>query len=413
MLAAANDELSVWRLQDLTCLQRITCEHATFHALANLPPGQIIAADATGALRVFRLADGAEMRHLTPHSGLVPSIATDLASRRFATVSYDQSVRLWDIEALERPEPAGHQQQVTALALAPGGDRLLSASKDGRVLVWEARTGALMAELGHHDHWVSGISAVSGNRAVSAGWDGAIRIWDMGLGQDATVIRTGDKHVACLACSAEGTGAVTVSTDGTVRVWDLAAGVERAVMNSPDKQVVAVAMDGDCVRWMTEAGCFCSWSIHGELSRIDIPGADRVTACDLGLPGESCVVGLASGQLLEVKATGVCEAFGQAGCGPTSIARDASGRVLLAAHGVPHVVSDNTARLWAREDRSAATAVLVGDVPWTAAEVSDDGRHMYLGDDAGAVHVVEPVVPGLTRPARTRDRRQARDRSSS
>jgi WD40 repeat protein len=395
LLAAANDELSAWRLDTPpTCLQRIHCKGTTLHSLAYLN-GRVLAADAMGSLRLFSLADGAEIRRLSPHSGLVPSIVADRTRRRFATVSYDQTVRLWDASALEQAAPPGHQRQVTALALTPDGDRLLSASQDGRVLLWNARAGTLTSELGRHDHWVSAVWAGAGDVAITAGWDGMIRFWDLSPGQPPAAIKSKDEHLTRLACSPDGSLAVTASTDGAIRVWDLRSRTEQTMITSPDQDVAAVAIGAAGVRWVTEAGRLYSWSMRAAPVGVDIPGTGRVTACDLRPPGYSSIVGRVGGQLVAFSADGSATAFGEGDCGPTSIVRDAADRILLAAYGEPHMMSDNTARLWVGDDRSSPAGVLLGDVPWTAAALSGDGRHLYLGDESGAVHLIEPVLPGF------------------
>jgi WD40 repeat protein len=393
LVAAANDELSAWRLSDLSSAWRTRREHVTFHALACVSD-RVLAADSGGSLLLLDLRDGAEVRRLTPHSGLVPTIAVDAERQRLVTVSYDQSIRLWDTAALEPPGPAGHEQQVSALALTADGDWLLSGSHDGRVLLWDARTGALAADIGRHEHWVSSIAALPDGRAISAGWDGAVRVWDLRGAGPVSIITTGDAHLARLACAPDGKTAVTASTDGAIRVWDLATASQQAMITVPDSRVVAVAADPDAVRWITESGRLASWAPGKTAANVDVPAAGRVTACDLGPPGGPVIVGLVDGQVIAVGAGGSAEIFGGAGCGPAAIARDAAGELVVAGYGIPQVASDNVARMWT--DRAAA--VLVGDVPWTAAAVAGDGRYLYLGDESGAVHIVEPVRPGLSGP---------------
>ncbi len=396
VVAAANDELTGWRLSDLSCAWRVTRQHVTFHSLA-CTSDRALAGDSTGALRLFDLRDGREVRRLPPHSGLVPQIAVDPARRRLATVSYDQSVRLWDAAVLDRPALPGHQQRVRALTLTPDGSRLLSGGADGRVLLRDARTGGIRADLGSHEHWVSAVAALPHQRAVSAGWDGAIRFWDLSRSRCTAVLKSGDAHLTHLACGADGGLAVTASTDGALRVWDLADSEQRGMTTVPDDAVAAVALDGDRVRWMTESGRLWSWRAGAEPVCAGAPLDGRVTACDLGPPGSDAVAGLADGRLVTVAADGAVETVAVAECGPTAIARCASaaGELLLAVFGVPHVASDNTVRLWAGRERGSV-AVLVGDSPWTAALIADDGRRLCLGDDSGGVHIVEPVLPGLT-----------------
>jgi WD40 repeat protein len=395
LLAAANGELSAWRLSDLSCIWRTERQHVTFHSLAS-ESDYALAADSGGSLWVLGLRDGAEIRRLSPHSGVVPAIAVDAPRRRFVTVSHDQSILLWDMKALERQRPPGHQQAVRALALTASGEYLLSGSKDGRILRWDARTGTFEAELGRHEHWVSAIAALPDDRAVSASWDGTVRVWDVKNGKCVTVVKSGDDHLTCLACASSASRAVTASTDGVIRVWDLASGDQLALATAPDQDVLAVAVDDDHVWWMTEAGRLFSWDGHGDPVSSEVPADGRVTACRLGAPDGILIVGFGDGRLIKITADGKAATFGGAGCGPSAIACDAVGQVVLAAYGVPLLASDNTARLWTGPEYSSHPAVLVGDRPWTAAAVAGDGRRLYLGDASGDVHVIEPVLPAFT-----------------
>ncbi|MDI1465405.1 hypothetical protein QEZ54_30995 [Catellatospora sp. KI3] len=398
VVAAANDALSAWRLPDLTSAWRVVREHVTFHSLVCLPEGLLVG-DSSGSLRLFAPDDGAEVRRLPPHGGLVPAMAVDTDRRRLVTVSYDQTVRLWDVAALAEPDPFHHQQQVTALAVTPDGSRLISGSKDGRLLLWDARTASPRAELGRHGHWVSEVVALAGDRAVSVGWDGVLRVWDLHR-PGGTATDTGDAHVTHLACTSDGSLAVTASTDGAIRVWDLAdARRLDMVTGPPDDRVVAVAVDGSLVRWLTAAGRLFRWPRGSAPIGSDIlPEPGRVTACHLGAPGGTPVVGLADGRVVSLGADGTAVTLGAGvGCGPTAIVRTPDEELLVATYGVPHLASDHTARLWRGRDRRQP-AVLVGDLPWTAAAIAPDRRHVYLGDGSGAVHVVEPVPPALSRP---------------
>ncbi|MEY9892460.1 WD40 repeat protein [Catenulispora sp. MAP5-51] len=412
VVAAANDQLSAWRLDDLSCAWRATREHVAFHSVRCLP-GRAVVGDGIGALRLFDIHDGRELRRLAPHSGLIPAIASDPERRRLATVSYDQSVRVWDTSALEAAAPMRHQQEVTTLALTADRAHVLSAGKDGRVLAWDAETGEFEGELGGHAGWVSRIVPMPGAAAVSAGWDGMIRFWDLRQAGCSAAVRSDDPQLTQLAVTADGTSAVTAGAKGVIRIWDLARRQQTAMTAADeDDTVVAVAIDGGGVRWLAESGRLWSWRPGAEPVQTPfvagLPGGGRVTACDFGQHGGSSVIGFADGRIVAVTDDGVsATVLADAPCGATAIARDVSGEIVVATFGLPYTASDNTARLWTAGGHGPI-ADLVGDSPWTAAAVSDDGRTVYLGEESGGVHVIQVMSPRLKRPGLHPDPNPAR-----
>jgi WD40 repeat protein len=387
LVAVANDEVSVWRLADRTRIARV--DHGrTCHSATALPGGRYVVA-CGGELTVHDMADGRRLGQMFPHSGLLVSVATDRTGTRLASVGDDQSVRMWDVYTLGRPPTGGHSSDVVALSPTPDGRRLLSAAQDGTLLCWDARTGELTTELGSHDGRSATIVAVSDTVAVSAGWDGTIRLWDLAIDRCTAVVPTGDEHVGRLACARDGKSWVTASTDGVIRVWHPATRTEQATVTSPDKAIAGLTVLGDDVLWATESGLLHAWNIRSGQFRLLTPNLGRLTTCQFGGPAWSCVLGLVGGELAEIDADGWLVTFGEEGCGASAVACDPGGTVVVAAYGRPHVVSDNTVRIWSTGDRSAPAAILVGDAPFTAAAVSHDSSHVYVGDTSGAVHVLE------------------------
>ena len=75
---------------------------------------------------------------LTGHTDMVSAVA--FAQETLVSTSWDRSVRVWDVAALEsRDKLAAGPTAVVALAVAPDGSRLLTAGADQSLSLWKSR----------------------------------------------------------------------------------------------------------------------------------------------------------------------------------------------------------------------------------------------------------------------------------
>lgn len=153
----------------------------------------VAAADLVGGMRLWTLPDGV-LKHRFErgsgrgqaagsrdgHSNAIYSIDASTDGRRFATGSYDRTVRLWSVatgDLLSRLE--GHQRGIRRVRFAPDGRLLASAGWDRKVRLWDVESAALHATCeGHEDH-VYGLDwSPDGTWLVTGGRDGTVRVWD-------------------------------------------------------------------------------------------------------------------------------------------------------------------------------------------------------------------------------------------
>ncbi len=95
------------------------------------------------------IAQAAEER--SGHTDVVHALAFSPDGRFLASASSDATLRVWDLNAENRPTVAtliGHEGPVLTLAFAPDGNRIFSGGRDGVVRLWDWRAARLLASAG-------------------------------------------------------------------------------------------------------------------------------------------------------------------------------------------------------------------------------------------------------------------------
>jgi WD40 repeat protein len=102
------------------------------------PSGEMLLTSAAdGALRLWRLPDGALLETLRGHDGEILSLA--VSGARAATGGSDYRVVVWDLAAREPVLRLDEREQVYALSYSHDGERLIVAPLSNRIVVCDPR----------------------------------------------------------------------------------------------------------------------------------------------------------------------------------------------------------------------------------------------------------------------------------
>ena len=142
----------------------------------------------------MRYSDDGDWRgEVSGHTGAITSLAFKPNSYQLASGSWDDTIRIWDVEDINNLRHVrtlrGHTDNVYSVAWSPDGRALASASQDGTVRLW-TRTGINFAILRGHAGWVTCVAwSPDGSILASGSHDDTIRIWDPDTHTTRRVIR--------------------------------------------------------------------------------------------------------------------------------------------------------------------------------------------------------------------------------
>jgi len=387
------------------------------------------AASQRGEVQVWR--EAGQTLHLAwqAHTDMVWALAFSPDERTLASGSFDNSVKLWDVESRALLWSGWHTKGPTCLAFAPDGSLLASGEYGATVRLWDAKLGTPLQELLHpsvvfslawspdgrllasgdvagtirlwelqptgpttcvqtlvgHSNWVRGLAFVhNGSRLASGSYDGTVKLWEVGETGSGRCLQTLVGHterVQALAWSPDGRTLASGSFDHTIRLWDGQEGSARAALQGNSAVVNDLAFTPDSRSLLSGSGdgTLRLWDVErGESLRVKQGYTASLLDLDWSPDGAQLVSGgsdtlvtlwdVASGTLLGVLRGHRWSVYGVAWSPDGS---------LLASSGW-----DNAIRLW---DSATGTCVQVlrdldhPETPFFGVAWSPDGQLLACG----------------------------------
>ncbi|MBD2543577.1 TIR domain-containing protein [Planktothricoides raciborskii] len=181
------------------------------------------------------------------HESGVRSVAISPDGSKIVSGSYDNTIRLWDINSgSELAVFKGHEDLVFSVAFSPDGNRIVSGSKDKTIRLWDIKSGEQLAVFKGHEGLVYSVAfSPDGSKIVSGSGENTIRLWDIKSGEQLAVFKGHESDVYSVAFSPDGSKIVSGSNDKTIRLWDIRSRSELAVFKGHESDVYSVAFSPD------------------------------------------------------------------------------------------------------------------------------------------------------------------------
>lgn len=205
-----------------------------------------VSGTVNGDLVVHDLASGRFLKEFRGHKSHIHSVSiSDTLPRRIVSSSWDNCVRVWDLEAGKLLYAISeHTNQVFCTAVAANGSTVASGSMDKTVCVWRGSgeglgVGAELDILEGHTDWVRSVAVSStGDLVFSGSDDTTIRVWGVDPSDKSSMacyglLRGHKSRVSCLTVTPDDSLLVSGSFDGSVRVWTLETAKLQQVFKAP------------------------------------------------------------------------------------------------------------------------------------------------------------------------------------
>jgi WD40 repeat protein len=302
--ATANYDhsIEIWDLATGNCLQRLLGHTSPVTIVSFSPDGQLLASSSIDhSIKIWDVATGQCLKVLQGHTDIVWLLAFAagsnsngdwVAGQMLASVSFDRSLRFWDISRTIATDTGenlaaisghciktiqGDDAGIRSIASHPHRDLIAIGGIGGIISLWD-RSGKCLNTLTGH---TAGIRSVAfhphGDLLASASLNGEIRIWELTTGRCLHSLLNNGSWIHALGFSSQGCLASGSTSDYTMRFWDSQTGeCWRSIVLKPEayllgldfhpqgQYLVTAGGSGQICWWDLASGkCFRSRSVTG------------------------------------------------------------------------------------------------------------------------------------------------------
>jgi WD40 repeat protein len=275
LATAGRDNLI--RLWDSTNLREIRTFAGHTDVISGIVPlweqAKLVSVSWDSTVRVWDLHTGEEVGRKNQEEELAaPELETivRVPSRDIFLMGYGQKLVVWDLNQIGRWKQTLLQRtNVFAVDVSPNGERALVATEEGVLLHVALEKMTLLRRMeGSEGPLYAALFHPEGPLAFSAGADGFARLWDL---QSARCVRRFEGHfgpVRCLACTPDGKWLVSCGDDETIRVWDVDRGTEATRLEGHRGIVRCVrVLDGSRLISGGDDGTVRTWDVSNLFGR--------------------------------------------------------------------------------------------------------------------------------------------------
>jgi WD40 repeat protein len=180
-LSGGEGTFTFWDLNGGDLIRTVTVNDYVYSAAFSRDGLSVLTSGRSGAVRLWSVATGREIRAFEGHSDWVYSVAFSPDGHIAASGSNDRTIKLWNVATGEELRTlAGPASYVFSVVFTPDGGTLLSGDGDNVLRFWDVGSGReLRAFAGHSGTVLSVTASPDGRFVLSGSADQTLKLWDL------------------------------------------------------------------------------------------------------------------------------------------------------------------------------------------------------------------------------------------
>jgi len=186
-----------------------------------------------------------EIKFQTGHSARVSSVSFSPNGKYIASVSWDDTVRLWDVKTGKEIRTIDATFTSFFVNFTPDGENIIGVGASG-VFLYEVETGEVKKKF-NHDFCYTASFSPDGKYIASGGGveDNTVKLWEVESGKEIRTLTGHTDDVFSVHFSPDGKCLASGSWDNTVKLWEVESGKEIRTLTGHTDYVYSVSFSPD------------------------------------------------------------------------------------------------------------------------------------------------------------------------
>lgn len=235
------------------------------------PFGEILASGSfDNTVKLWDIEKKQNIATLVGHSNDVFSISFSPDGATLASGSLDNSVKIWDIDTKQNILTLTFQNPISCVKFSNDGKLLAIGSWDNSIKLLDLATGNIIYTLTGHQGWVLNLAFNYNNELLaSSSNDNNIILWDVSTGKKIRNLFGHKYLVNEIVFHPDGSKLISSSGDRTIKLWEVSSGKEIYEVNGQNSEI-------NCINFNPSGTKFASGNLDNNIKIWEFPNFQNI-----------------------------------------------------------------------------------------------------------------------------------------